>query len=66
MLEFRGLVKLVRLYGEDLSISSCWIILSAKISVSGSINLVVDMTTDVKGSISPNNMGFTYLFLFLY
>ena len=48
MLEDMGVVKLGRLSGEDLDISSWWSRMDAKLDVSGRIDLVVDMATDVK------------------
>ena len=44
VLEIRGMVKLGRLSGEDLDISSWCISLSEKLFVYGSINLVEDMS----------------------
>ena len=48
ILEARGLVKLGRLYEEDLDLSSWWSSLTAKFSFSGIMNLVADMTIDAK------------------
>ena len=59
-------MKLKRLSGEDLDLSSCCSSLSAKIAVSGSINLVTDISIYEKGAISSNHLDFSYIFLFLY
>ena len=48
MLEFRGLVKLDRLSGKELSLSSWWISLAAKLAVYRIIDLVADMDIDAK------------------
>ena len=48
MFDTRGLVKLGRLYGEELDIYSWWSILAAKLSGYGIIYLVEDVATDTK------------------
>ena len=48
MLEVRGLLKLGIFYGEDLAISSWWIILAGKRVVYGSTDMVTNMATDSK------------------
>ena len=66
MLEARGLVNLGRLYGEDLSLSSRWIRLDAKLAVSRGMDLVTDMATDVNMEIRPTIFGRPFTFLSLY
>ena len=48
MLEARGLVKLVRLSGEDLVLSSWWVSLDEKIDIFVIMELVEYMATDIK------------------
>ena len=66
MLESRGLVKLVIFTAEELSISSWWSRLDEKLAVSGRMDLVSEMVIDAKRKISPNTLGLSYLFLYLY
>ena len=63
MLEDRGLLKLGRLYGYYLALSSRWRILAAKLAVSSSMDLLVDMTTDAKREIKKNTFGMPFTFL---
>ena len=49
MLEVRDFMELVRLSEEDLAISSYWRSLAEKLSVSGRIYLLEDMSTDSRG-----------------
>ena len=65
MFDTRGLVKLGRLSGEDLDISSWWISLAKKIAVSGRINLVTYMNTDATRVMKPKTLGMKSLFLYL-
>ena len=60
MLEARGLVKLGRLSGEDLALSSYCISLAAKLAVSGRIDLATYMATDANRAMSPNTFGTTF------
>ena len=53
----RGLVKLVILYGEDMSLSSWGISFDEKLSVSGIVELVEDMITDAKREMRPKTLG---------
>ena len=55
--ETRGLVKLGRLYVEDLILSSWWSILAVKIAVSVIFYLVSDMDTDAKSKTRQNTLG---------
>ena len=48
MLYNRGMDKLGILSGEDLEFYLCWISLSTKISINGSMYLVAEMITDAK------------------
>ena len=64
MLEARGVVKLGRLSGEELALYSWWSSLAAKIAVSGRMNLVLDMATDTKRAMSPNNFVMPFVFFF--
>ena len=64
MLETRGLLKLGRLSGEDLDISSWWIILSVKRAVYGIIDLVSDTATYARMVMSPNTFGIPFTFLY--
>ena len=48
MLEARELLKLVRLYGEVLALSSWWSSLAEKHDVYVRMDLVTDMATDAK------------------
>ena len=57
ILEARGLVKLGRFSGDYLALSSWWIILSEKLVVSVRMELVTDMSTDVKRQMRPNTFG---------
>ena len=54
MLETSALLKLVRLSGEELYLSSCWISLAAKLAVYGGMDLVAVMDIDAKRAMSPN------------
>ena len=56
MFEARRLVKLGRFSGHELALPSWWSILSEKLAVSGIMDLVADMSTDVKREISPNTL----------
>ena len=64
ILEYRGLVKLGRLSGEELYLSSWWRILDGKLAVSGRMELVTDMATDEKRAMRPNNFGMPFTFLY--
>ena len=64
MLEARIFVKLGRLYGEDLDLSSWWRILVTKLAVSGIIDLVTDMATDAEISMRPNTFDILPPFLY--
>ena len=64
ILEYRGLVKLGRLYGKDLDVSSWWISLAPKIDVYGRMELVVDMKTYAKRKMRPNILGLTSLLFY--
>ena len=66
MLEYRGLMKLERLSGEDLDFYSWWIRLSEKLAFSCRMYLVTDMAKDTKREIRPNTLGLPSLFLYLY
>ena len=57
MMEYRGSVKLGRLSGEDLYLSSWWSRLDTKLAVSGGIYLVSDMSTDENRELRPNTFG---------
>ena len=65
MLEYRELLKLGRLYGEDLSLISWWISLAAKLAVSGRMELVTDMATDAKRTMLPNTFVMPLSLLYL-
>ena len=60
LFDTKSLVKLGRLYGEDLPLSSCWRSLAAKLTVSLIMDLVADMATCVKRAMSPNTLGMKY------
>ena len=64
MLEDRGLLKLGRLYGYYLALSSWWRILAAKLAVSGRMDLVEKMTTDAEREMRPNTFGMPFSFLY--
>ena len=53
VLDARGLVKLGRFYGEDLDLSSWWISLDEKLSLSERMDFVADMAIDEKKEIRP-------------
>ena len=63
MFDIIGLVQLERLSGEYLDLSSWWSRFSAKISVSGRIYLLEDMTTDANRATRPKTLGITFIFL---
>ena len=63
MFDTRVLVKLRRFSGYELSLSSWWSSLAAKIYVYGIMDLVADMATDSKRSTRPNNLGILSLLL---
>ena len=65
LLEARGLVMLIKLSCDNLSLSSWWNSLSSKIDFNGIITLVSDMATDAKIPTSPNVLGLLYLLLSL-
>ena len=64
MFETRGLVKLVRLSGEYLALSSWWSKLTEKLTVSGRMYLLSDMATGAKREIRPKTLGVPSLFLY--
>ena len=53
MFDIKGLVKLGRLSGEDLDLSSWCIILYEKLAVSGIVSLVADVATYAKRAMRP-------------
>ena len=57
MMDTRILLKLVKLSGEKLSLSSWWSILAEKLSVYKRIDLVAVVDTDARRAMSPNNSG---------
>ena len=59
----RGLVKLGFFPGEDMDLYPWWSILDAKLSVYGIMDLVKDMSKDVKREMRPNTLGMPYPFL---
>ena len=63
---FRGLVKLGKLSGEELALSSWWIKLAEKIVFSVITYLVVDMDADAKRSMRPKTLGPLSLFFCLF
>ena len=65
ILEARGLVKLGRLFVDDLALSSWWISLSTKFDVSGIMDLVEDMATYAKRAMRPNNFGIPFSLFYL-
>ena len=66
MLEARGLAKLGILSGEDLDLSAWWKILSEKLAVSGIVDFVADMATNVKKKMRPNNFGMIFSLLYFF
>ena len=65
LLEARGLVMLIKLSCDNLSLSSWWNSLSSKIDFNGIITLMSYMATDAKITTSPNVLGLLYLLLSL-
>ena len=65
LLEARELIKLGRFSGEELALSSWWIIFAAKIAVSGIMELVADMAADAKRAMRLNTFGIIFPFLCL-
>ena len=59
-MEARGLVKLGRLSGKDLALSSWWIRLDTKLAVSIIMDLVVDMDTYAKMEIMLNTFDMPF------
>ena len=66
MLQSSGLVRLEIFSGEYLSLSSSWTIMAARISVSKNMDLVADMTTDLKREVSLKLLGSPYMFFSLF
>ena len=66
MLEDKGLLKLVMLSGDDLALSSWCISLASKLAVYERMELVADMSTNVKREMRPNTFGMPFYFLSLY
>ena len=62
MLDTRGLLKLGRLSGEELSLSSLWGSLTEKLADSGRMDLSEVMATDAKRATIPNNFGMPLLY----
>ena len=65
MFENRGLLKLGRLFREDLDISLWCSSFAEKLTVSGGMYLVADMYIDVKSKMRPNNLGMPFPLLYL-
>ena len=63
--ETKGLVKLGRFSGENLTISSWWSSLSEKLAVSGRMDFVTDIVTDTKREMKQKNLGMPFPFLSL-
>ena len=53
-------MKLGRLYGYDLAISSWCSILATELVISEGMDLVTDMDSDVKKAMRPNAFGITF------
>ena len=62
----RGLVKLGKISGYDLALSSWWSSLAAKLTVSVRMDLVEDMNTDKNSLMIPNTLGMPFTLLYLY
>ena len=63
LLETMGLMKLSRLSGEYLDLSSWCSSVVSKLAVSGRMDLAADMVTDVKIEMIPNTFGMTFFLL---
>ena len=61
----RGLVKLGRLSGDYLTLSSCWISLTKKLAIYERMDLVAEMVTYLKRTMRPNTLGMISHFLSL-
>ena len=59
-METRELMKLGRFYEDNLALSSWFIILAAKLAVSGRMDLVSDMATYAKMAMRTNTSGMNF------
>ena len=65
MLETRWSVKLGRLSGYDLEISSLWISLAAKLAISVRLDSVSDISTDASVAMRSNELSMPFIFLYI-